>query len=106
MRCIGKLSGGCESARDEGWFIRNSSTYLNDNKADVGGSPPGGMAIKSLRGVVVGVLRASEYRTKASVKPFAQEFLAPVNGGMSNPQSSMLRSLSRRSTCQSMSRGN
>jgi hypothetical protein len=36
------------------------------------------------------VLRASAYRTKAIVKPFAQEFLAPVNGGMSNSLSTML----------------
>jgi len=35
------------------------------------------------------VLRASEYRTKAIVKPFAQEFLAPVNR-MSKLRSTML----------------
>jgi hypothetical protein len=31
-----------------------------------------------------------QYRTKASVKPFAQELLAPINPGLVNPQSTML----------------
>jgi integrase len=31
-----------------------------------------------------------EYRTKASVKPFVQELLAPLNSGLLNPQSTML----------------
>jgi integrase len=31
-----------------------------------------------------------EYRTKASVRPLAQEILAPVNAGLLNPQSTML----------------
>jgi integrase len=30
-----------------------------------------------------------QYRSKASVKPFAQEILAPVNAGLLNPQSTM-----------------
>jgi integrase len=35
------------------------------------------------------ILYCDEYRSKASVRSIAQEILAPVNGGMLNPQSTM-----------------
>jgi integrase len=66
--------------RGKSWFVRYCDDVL---QAD--GSIKRKLVCKKLK-----VDYCDEYRTKASVKPFAQEFLAPVNGGMLNPQSTML----------------
>ena len=61
------------------WFVR-----YYDDLLQAGGAIKRTTVCKKLK-----VDYCDEYRTKASVKPFAQEFLAPVNGGILNPQSTM-----------------
>jgi integrase len=66
--------------KGKSWFVRYCDDVL---QAD--GTIKRKLVCKKLK-----VDYCDEYRTKASVKPFAQELLAPVNGGMLNPQSTML----------------
>lgn len=65
--------------RGKSWFVR----YC-DNIRQNDGSIKRKLVCKKLP-----VFYCDEYRSKASVKPFAQELLAPINNGMVNPQSTM-----------------
>jgi hypothetical protein len=65
--------------KGKSWFVR----YC-DNIVQPDGSIKRKLVCKKLS-----VSYCDEYRTKANVKPYAQEILAPVTGGMLNPQSTM-----------------
>jgi len=62
------------------WFLRYCDDVLQ----------PDGTIKRKLVCKKLPVEYGGAYRTKASVKPFAQELLAPVNSGLLNPQSTML----------------
>lgn len=66
--------------RGKSWFLR----YC-DNVMQVDGTIVRKLVCRKLP-----VPFCDEYRTKASVKPFAQEMLAPINAGRVNPLSTML----------------
>jgi integrase len=66
--------------RGKSWFVR----YCDD-VVQTDGTIKRKLVCKKLD-----VEYCDEYRTKASVKPFVQDILAPVNSGLYNPQSTML----------------
>ncbi len=86
MREHRRQQSGYVFRRGKSWFVRYCDDVLQPDrtvkrklvckKLDV--------AYKNEDGTL------TEYRTVASVKPFAQEILAPVNAGLLNPQSTML----------------
>lgn len=65
--------------RGRSWFVRYCDDVLE----------PGGAVKRKLVCKKLDVEYGDQYRTKASVKPFAQEILAPINAGLLNPQSTM-----------------
>jgi integrase len=65
--------------RGRSWFVR----YCDDVRQG-DGSIKRKLVCKKLP-----VPYCDQYRSKAGVKPFAQELLAPINNGMVNPQSTM-----------------
>jgi integrase len=66
--------------RGRSWFVR----YCDDVLA------PDNTVKRKLVCKKLDVEYGDEYRTKASVKSFVQEILAPINSGVLNPQSTML----------------
>jgi integrase len=66
--------------KGKSWFVRYCDDVLG----------PDGTVRRKLVCKKLDVEYGGEYRTKASVRSFAQEILAPVNGGMLNPRSTML----------------
>jgi integrase len=65
--------------KGKSWFVRYCDDAL---QAD-------GTVKRKLVCKKLGVDFCDEYRTKKSVLPFVQDILAPVNGGLLNPQSTM-----------------
>ncbi len=65
--------------RGRSWFVRYCDDVLE----------PGGAVKRKQICKKLSVEYGDEYRTKASVRPFAQEILAPINAGKLNPQSTM-----------------
>ena len=65
--------------KGKSWFVR----YCDDVMQ------PDGTVKRKLVCKKLDVEYGGAYRTKASVKAFAQEVLAPVNSGLLNPQSTM-----------------
>ena len=66
--------------RGKSWFLRYCDDVLK----------PDGIVKRTLVCKKLDVEYSDQYRTKASVKPFAQEVLAPINAGLLNPLSTML----------------
>jgi integrase len=66
--------------KGKSWFVRYCDDVLQSD----------GTIKRKLLCKKLSVPYCDEFRSKASVRQFAQEFLAPVNGGMLNPQSTML----------------
>lgn len=66
--------------KGKSWFVR----YCDDVLA------PDGAVRRKLVCKKLDVEYGGEYRTKASVKSFVSEILAPLNSGLLNPQSTML----------------
>jgi integrase len=66
--------------RGKSWFVRYCDDVLERD----------GNVKRKLVCRKLDVEYGDEYRTKASVKPFAQEILAPINSGLLNPRSTML----------------
>jgi hypothetical protein len=62
------------------WFVRYCDDVLGSD----------GVVKRKLVCKKLDVEYGGEYRTKASVKPFVAEILAPLNSGLLNPQSTML----------------
>jgi integrase len=65
--------------KGKSWFVR----YCDDV------TQPDGTIKRKLVCKKLDVNYCDEYRTKKSVMPFVQDILAPVNGGLLNPQSTM-----------------
>jgi integrase len=65
--------------RGKSWFLRYCDDVLK----------PDGTIRRKLMCKKLDVEHGGEYRTEASVKPFVQEILAPVNAGLLNPSSTM-----------------
>ena len=73
------------------WFVRYCDTAVTNGEAKRV------LIAKKL------VPISSEYRSKRSVQPIAEEFLRPINDGLVTPQSSMaLGSSLERNTCRSL----
>ena len=66
--------------RGKSWFLRYCDNVMQTD----------GTVVRMVVCKKLPVPFCDEFRTKASVKPFAQEILAPINAGMVNPQSTML----------------
>lgn len=66
--------------RGKSWFLRYCDDVLK----------PDGTIKRKLMCKKLEVEYGGEYRTEASVRPFAQEILAPINAGTLNPSSTML----------------
>ena len=66
--------------RGKSWFLRYCDDVLK----------PDGTIKRKLVCKKLDVEYGGDYRTEASVKPFVQEILAPVNAGVLNPSSTML----------------
>lgn len=64
--------------RGPSWFVRYFDNVLVEGKVE-----------RKLICKKLDVAYGGEYRTRASVKPFVREFLAPVNAGTLNPQATM-----------------
>ena len=61
------------------WFLRFCDNVMESD----------GTVVRKVICKKLSVPFCDQYRTKASVKPFAQEILAPINAGQVNPQSTM-----------------
>lgn len=65
--------------RGKSWFLRYCDDVLK----------PDGTIKRKLMCKKLDVAYGGEYRTEASVKPFVQEILAPVNAGTLNASSAL-----------------
>ena len=66
--------------RYNSWFLRYCDNVMQRD----------GTVVRKLVCRKLPVPYCDQFRTKASVKPFAQELLRPINAGLLNPQSTML----------------